>query len=712
MRSSPLSLASLTRSLSLACLGLTNPPSLSLALHCLCTALKERLGRVSAALLPVATGGKKKEKGGGQALTLGSKWSGRRQDSINGPGGGAAEEQQQQPAAPVVKDLLPPPSATAAAAYPVTLPSSTALFETPEARRYRRLLFQLQTAVWGAGTGASTPSGDGGAAEPAALESGSAAGGLPTLLQLTDILTGAGGAGGVAPGPAGVDVTGPSTPVSLLISHSADPARRTVTLHCRALNRTIEEIKGVEVSLLRHRCLWQGIWVHWQQQHLFAAVGSSRGTASCRCCWRQEHCRCSSPACPPSLNFPMLICHFSSHLPSNSLWPLTSNSLRRTLSFTLRAGGADGRRATGSELPPSHGLQAGASATRGWHQLGDEPAGGGIWVAHRAGRAAAASQGALGGQQLLGSQGRWGQGGRGHAGPPCACRPCTFCHFTTSTQSCCANVPHLWPLIDASQLPSGDPAMRCRPYTISPLQLLAPPTHALSPAEFYQQWQSLPHRASLEGVAAGAAAAGLDGGAARVLQGIEGAAAAGLVCTHRSVAPAARTTFAALHGTSWEGEAVAVIVVAGPDVPATAAASDSSEGGAKPSLEAAAAPSPARLQFFFRSESAAMIGHMKGHQAELLDQLTGGLVIPAASGEGDGAAAEAAAAAAVPAEPPPRAVGTLSFLRGFVAREEEPAAGGDEGEAEEGGEGASGGAFDVEHAAVAEWVKLRVLQVA
>ena len=48
------------------------------------------------------------------------------------------------------------------------------------------------------------------------------------------------------------------------------------------------------------------------------------------------------------------------------------------------------------------------------------------------------------------------------------------------------------------QLPGGEEAgMRCRPYNVSPLQLLAPPTHAVSPAEFYQLWQALPHRAQV-----------------------------------------------------------------------------------------------------------------------------------------------------------------------------------------------------------------------
>ena len=52
--------------------------------------------------------------------------------------------------------------------------------------------------------------------------------------------------------------------------------------------------------------------------------------------------------------------------------------------------------------------------------------------------------------------------------------------------------------LPAVQLPGGaEASMRCRPYNVSPLQLLAPPTHAVSPAEFYQLWQALPHRAQV-----------------------------------------------------------------------------------------------------------------------------------------------------------------------------------------------------------------------
>lgn len=45
--------------------------------------------------------------------------------------------------------------------------------------------------------------------------------------------------------------------------------------------------------------------------------------------------------------------------------------------------------------------------------------------------------------------------------------------------------------------------MRCKPYNVSPLQLLAPPSHAITPAEFYQLWQALPHRAQASSVCEG-----------------------------------------------------------------------------------------------------------------------------------------------------------------------------------------------------------------
>ena len=59
------------------------------------------------------------------------------------------------------------------------------------------------------------------------------------------------------------------------------------------------------------------------------------------------------------------------------------------------------------------------------------------------------------------------------------------------------------------QLPEGgEAALRCKPYAVSPLSLLAPPSAPVTPAEFYQRWQALPHRAQARGGGAGAGRGG------------------------------------------------------------------------------------------------------------------------------------------------------------------------------------------------------------
>ena len=45
-----------------------------------------------------------------------------------------------------------------------------------------------------------------------------------------------------------MEVTGSSAPLALLLSHSVDSARRSLTLRCVVHNRTMEAIKGVEVG--------------------------------------------------------------------------------------------------------------------------------------------------------------------------------------------------------------------------------------------------------------------------------------------------------------------------------------------------------------------------------------------------------------------------------------------------------------------------------
>jgi hypothetical protein len=86
----------------------------------------------------------------------------------------------------------------------------------------------------------------------AAEDSAAELGGLPSLLQLTSLLAGVPD-GGAAPAAAatpvaeGIEVTGPSAPLALVLHHSVDSAKRAITLRCAVHNRTLEAIKGVEV---------------------------------------------------------------------------------------------------------------------------------------------------------------------------------------------------------------------------------------------------------------------------------------------------------------------------------------------------------------------------------------------------------------------------------------------------------------------------------
>ncbi|KAL4423628.1 hypothetical protein ABPG77_009215 [Micractinium sp. CCAP 211/92] len=274
-----------------------------------------------------------------------------------------------------------------------------------------------------------------------------------------------------------------------------------------------------------------------------------------------------------------------------------------------------------------------------------------------------------------------------------------------------------WPAVQPAlrlpiKLPGGEEAlMRCKPYNISPLQLLAPPTHAITPAEFYQLWQALPYRTQLGANASEPGPAGLH----RVLSSMQGSAS--MLCVLRVTAPIHGSAHAAFYGSSWDGQRIACIVTGVVDAAAAAAAAPAGGGRAAPAALPPAASLPARLQFHFRSESAEVVTHVQGHEIELLDQLTGGLVVPTAAGE-DGAAGGPGATASQQAE----AVGsgeafrpsTFSFLR--TLRSEEAEGRGEE----EGGEGP--GAVDpaaaeatrraFEGAVLAQWQRLRAARVA
>lgn len=190
-----------------------------------------------------------------------------------------------------------------------------------------------------------------------------------------------------------------------------------------------------------------------------------------------------------------------------------------------------------------------------------------------------------------------------------------------------------WPVVQPkiilpATIPGGDPIMRCRPYHISPLELLAPPRRSATVSEFYQRWQALPHRARIAGRVL------LQGskGTRKVLEAIE--SQEGMSCVYRSVSPLFGAAHAAYHGLSWEGDSIAFIVTGADDC-------------------------VGQLVFHFGSETSDVVSRIQAHQAELLEQLTNGYVAPWADSDLGITAIETAQDEAAPQRPP----GTFSFFR-------------------------------------------------
>jgi hypothetical protein len=485
-------------------------------------AAAERLARVRLVLAPAlvgagATGGKAAGGAGGGHGSV----------SLAAPGGGASPSTAAADAAdapPVVVDLAPDPAAPPSAAYPSTLPASPALAATPEALRYRALVAQLAAASLRAAGGA------GGAASPPPPPPAAP---LPSLRDLAAAL-----GGGAAEGA--VEVTGPSAPLALAISHTVDPGAGAIRLRVTATNRTRARLAGAAVTLL--------------------------------------------PGGPAA---------------------------------------AAGRRPLAFRLEP---LGPGEAAS--WE------------VALRV-------------------------AGFG------------------------------WPVVQPGvslpiTAPGALPSLRCRPYAVSPLQLLARGAAPPPAAEFFARWQALPHRARIGAAPAAPGALGV----ARVLAAIE---AAGLACVHKALPPPPGGALACFWGAAWGGEAVAVVVA-----------------GALGGGAAAGAPP---LALHLASDAAGAVAHARGHEADLLDQLTGGAATPwagaagapgAAAAAGAGAAERDAEADAAPAFLRPGA--SLSFLRGFSTPTEGGGAGGADADAAAAARRAAAARAETEalaEACVAGWAALR-----
>jgi len=275
-----------------------------------------------------------------------------------------------------------------------------------------------------------------------------------------------------------------------------------------------------------------------------------------------------------------------------------------------------------------------------------------------------------------------------------------------------------WPVIQPAvtlpaQTPAGfQPTLRCRPYAVSPLQLLAPVARAMSPAEFYQRWQAMPHKACVAAAPAESGPLGL----LKVLAAVEGA---GLTCVMKAVVPVAGGVHAAFNGSAWSGESIAVVVTSSAESSnrnsagggATGAASEKKRDGSNKTV----------LHLHFGSEASEVVAHIRGHEADLLAQLTRGAAVPAVGasadggGDGDGLAATSGAAeASAPEEDRPSSISTFSFLRSVALQMDAGGMGGGDEEDEDAAEKEAAIQKEtniLQGAALTQWKKVHALRV-
>jgi hypothetical protein len=202
-----------------------------------------------------------------------------------------------------------------------------------------------------------------------------------------------------------------------------------------------------------------------------------------------------------------------------------------------------------------------------------------------------------------------------------------------------------WPRVQAflslpvvssdSQSGITDFSVRCAPYSVSPLDLLAPPLVSLSPAEFYQRWQALPHKLGLtieveskavEQVLASIEAAGLS----CIMKNVLHQTSQALSQTLSQIQSSQQTSVgvhAAFYGAAWTGESIAIVV--SDTIWNSTAQTYSSKTSKNAEGEITNGQRDAyitmRLTLHIGSESGAIVGHLRGRETEILRRLMGGM---------------------------------------------------------------------------------------
>jgi len=180
--------------------------------------------------------------------------------------------------------------------------------------------------------------------------------------------------------------------------------------------------------------------------------------------------------------------------------------------------------------------------------------------------------------------------------------PCRCMSFGWPTVQAFLVIPVECPGFESYSFQSG--MMRCKPYSISPLELIAKSSRPMYPAEFFQMWQTFSLRAQAYAVPKEKGIQGV----IKVLGAIE---EAGLVCASKVLVPVSGGIYAAYSGISWSGHTIACIVSSIPL-----------------SLKSTGNQDKTVLRLHFGSDVAEVISPMRGHENDLVAQLTKGRAIP------------------------------------------------------------------------------------
>jgi hypothetical protein len=180
--------------------------------------------------------------------------------------------------------------------------------------------------------------------------------------------------------------------------------------------------------------------------------------------------------------------------------------------------------------------------------------------------------------------------------------PCRCMTFGWPTVQAFLVIPVECPGFESYSFQSG--MMRCKPYSISPLELIAKSSRPMYPAEFFQMWQTFSLRAQAYAVPKEKSIQGV----IKVLGAIE---EAGLVCASKVLVPVSGGVYAAYSGISWSGHTIACIVSSIPL-----------------SLKSTGNQDKTVLRLHFGSDVAEVISPMRGHENDLVAQLTKGQAIP------------------------------------------------------------------------------------